>query len=146
VTGFLLDTNVVSELNRPRPSEHVLAFLAQTPIALLFLSDIVIAEIRFGIESTGNAARRKLLSAWLDQVIRPIYAGRILPLGESTLLQWRLMLERCRKQGTAVAEPDLLLAATAAEHGLTIVTRDTMPFRRLDLPVLDPWTAQASSR
>jgi len=50
------------------------------------------------------------------------------------------MLEICRKRGQVIAEPDLMLAATAAEHGLTIATRDTMPFRRLNLNVVDPWT------
>ncbi len=140
MTGFLLDTNVVSELQRRRPSPQVIAFMARTPIAALFLSDIVIAEIRFGIESAADVARRGQLTAWLEGIVRPMYAGRILPLTENILLRWRLMLELCRRQGYIVAEPDLMLAATAAEHALTIATRDTAPFRKLGLDVVDPWT------
>jgi predicted nucleic acid-binding protein len=142
VTGFLVDTNVVSELVRPRPSTRVIAFFEQTPIEALFLSDIVIAEIRFGIEASNDVTRRNQLVAWLEDVIRPLYAGRILPFTENALFRWRMMLEVCRKQGTVISEPDLMLAATAADHGLTVVTRGTAPFRRLNLQVLDPWTWQ----
>lgn len=143
MTGFLLDTNVLSEASRLRPSRSVLAFFDHTKISTLFLSDIVIAEIRYGIEMSTDIARRKKLTAWLENVVRPMYLGRILPLTENTLLRWRLMLETCRKQGTVVAEPDLLLAATAAEHGLTVVTRDTAPFELLGLTVLDPWRSRS---
>jgi toxin FitB len=113
-----------------------------TPIGQLYLSDIVIAEIRFGIESGSDADRRNQLKAWLEGIIRPMYAGRILPLTENTLLRWRLMLEICRKGGHTVGEPDLMLAATAAEHDLTMATRDTAPFHRLGLDVVDPWAGQ----
>jgi len=142
MTGFLLDTNVVSEVIRPRPSAHVLEFFKQTSLEALFISDLVVAEIHYGIEMSKDATRRGQLTAWLHDVIRPMYAGRTLPLTEDTLLRWRLMLEMCRKRGTVVSEPDLMLAATAAETGLTVVTRDTSPFRELNLPVLDPWMWQ----
>jgi predicted nucleic acid-binding protein len=142
VTAYLLDTNVVSELKRPRPSTRVLEFIVQVPLDSLFLSDIVIAEIRFGIEIAKDVRRRNQLGVWLDEVIRPMYAGRILPLTEAVLLRWRVMLETCRKRGSPVAEPDLMMAATAAEHRMTIVTRDTAPYRLFDLPVLDPWRWQ----
>lgn len=140
MTGFLLDTNVISELTRPRPASRVLTFFRKTSIEALYLSDIVIAEIRYGIEANSDITRRNQLAAWLEDIIRPMYAGRILPFGEDALLRWRLMLETCRKQGAVISEPDLMLAATAAEHGLTVVTRDVVPFRRLNLQVLDPWT------
>jgi predicted nucleic acid-binding protein len=116
--------------------------MRQSQIATLYLSDIVVAEIRFGIETTSDVTRRNRLAAWLEDIVRPMYAGRILPLTEATLLRWRLMLETCRKRGAAVAEPDLMLAALAAEHAMTVVTRDTTPFRQFDLAVLDPWTWQ----
>jgi len=139
VTAYLLDTNVVSELRRPRPSQRVIAFLERTPLKALFLSDVVMAEIRFGIETIGDMSRRAQLTAWLEGTIRPMYAGRILRLTEDTLLRWRVMLEFCRKRGHVVAEPDLMLAAIAAVNGLTVVTRDTAPFRKLGLDVVDPW-------
>lgn len=141
MTGFLLDTNVVSEFIRPRPSPQVLGFIRRLPIETIYLSDIVVAEIRYGIEISRDVARRHHLTTWLQDIIRPMYAGRILPLTENTLLRWRFMLEMCRKEGAVIAEPDLMIAATAAEHGLTVVTRDTAPFRRFDLAVLDPWTS-----
>jgi predicted nucleic acid-binding protein len=142
VNGFLVDTNVVSELRRPRPSPRVLAFMQETPLEALFLSDIVVAEIRFGIETAPDAMRRDHLANWLETVIRPMFAGRLLSLTEDILLRWRLMLETGRRGGYAIAEPDLMLAATASEYGLTVVTRDTAPFQRFGVSVLDPWTRQ----
>src|SRR5262249_56049097 len=105
-------------------------------------ADSGVGEIRYGMETATDVTRRSQLAAWLEDIIRPMYAGRILPLTENVLLRWRLMLEMCRKQGTIVSEPDLMLAATAAEHSLTIVSRDTAPFKLFDLPVLDPWIWQ----
>jgi len=139
VTAYLLDTNVVSELRRPRPSPRVIAFLEGTPLKALFLSEVVIAEIRFGIETIVDMSRRAQLTAWLEGTIRPMYTGRILRLTEDTLLRWRVLLEFCRKRGHVVAEPDLMLAAIAAVNGLTVVTRDTAPFRKLGLDVVNPW-------
>jgi predicted nucleic acid-binding protein len=130
-------------LRRPRPSSSVIAFFEATPIGGLFLSDIVIAEIRFGIESVSDLTRRAQLTAWLQGVIRPMFAGRIIAFTEDIMLRWRVMLELCRKRGQVIAEPDLMLAATAAEHGLTIATRDIAPFRRLGLDVMDPWTRRS---
>ena len=74
MTAYLLDTNVVSELRRPRPSQRVIAFLEGTPLKALFLSDVVMAEIRFGIETIGDMSRRAQLTAWLEGTIRPMYA------------------------------------------------------------------------
>ena len=140
MTGYLLDTNVVSEVIRPRPSPSVLAFFKDSTIEELFISDVVIAEIRFGIEKAAGNSRRGQLTTWLENIIRPMCAGRILSLTENTLFRWRLMLDECRIQGRTVAEPDLMLAATAAEHDLIIVTRDVTPFNRMNLAVFNPWT------
>ena len=137
--GFLLDTNVLSELERARPAPSVVAFIRQHPLDTLFITDIVIAEIRFGIERVTNTQRREQLSRWLKNVIRPMFAGRILSLTEDVLLQWRLMADASRRSGYTYPEPDFLLAATAAYHGLTMLTRDTEPFQRAGVYVVNPW-------
>jgi predicted nucleic acid-binding protein len=139
VTGFLLDTNVVSELERSHPARAVVAFLRETPLEAIFLSDVIVAEIRFGIESVSNALRRDRLSLWLETAIRPMFAGRILPVTEDICLRWRLLMEAGRRQGYAFPQPDALIAATAAQHGLTVVTRDSEPFARASVDVVNPW-------
>jgi predicted nucleic acid-binding protein len=145
VSGFLLDTNILSELQRTRPSPRVVAFVQQTALASLFLSDVVIAEIRFGIETMPDVVRRDRYMTWLDDVIRPMFAGRVLALTEEVFLRWRIMKEIGQRSRHTFPEPDLLIAATAAHYGLTVVTRDVEPFQRAGVAVVNPWRAAASS-
>jgi hypothetical protein len=140
LTGWLLDTNVISELRRPRPNPHVVAFVAAQPEDQLFLSEVTLAEIRFGIEQLSDPERRAALSAWLNTTLRPLFVRRILPLTEDVILRWRLMVEAGRRRGHTFGQPDLFIAATAAEAGLTVVTRDTIHFEAAGVPVFNPWT------
>ena len=126
--GWLIDTNVVSELRRARPAQKVRAFVAAQPGDVLFTSHVTFAEVRFGIEQIADPARRSDLVHWLDRTLRPLFAGRVLPVTEDALLRWRLMLEAGRKTGHTFPEPDLLIAALAAIAELIVVSRDTSAF------------------
>ena len=137
--GWLIDTNVVSELRRTRPSAKVRAFVAGQPGDVLFTSDVTFAEVRFGIEQLGDAARRADLVHWLDRTLRPLFAGRVLSVTEDALLRWRQMLEAGRKRGHTFSETDLLIAALAALADLFVVSRDTAEFVAAGVPVFDPW-------
>jgi hypothetical protein len=139
VTGWLLDTNVLSELRRPKPNQKVIAFVAGKPLDLLFVSIVTYAEIRFGIESVGEATRRAELSDWLTHKVRPMFGERALPVSEDVMFKWRLLVEEGRKTGHTYSQPDLIIAATALHYGLTVVTRDTSDFEKARAPVLDPW-------
>lgn len=140
MNGWLLDTNVVSELKRPRPDQRVRCFVAAQPALSLFLSVVTLAEIRFGIEKLDDALRRQDLTLWLDRTLRPLFERRILPLTEDILLRWRQMVEHGRKRGHVPGQPDLLIAATAAHEDLIVVTRDTAGFAMAAVTVLDPWS------
>jgi toxin FitB len=139
LTGYLLDTNVVSELKRANPNRKVVAFVAEQSLARLYLSIVTIAEIRFGVELISNAARRSDLTLWLDHQLRPMFEGRILPVGEDILLRWRIVIEEGRKRGHTFSHPDVMIAATAVNHGLTVVTRNIREFVAAGVAVLDPW-------
>jgi predicted nucleic acid-binding protein len=139
VTGWLLDTNVLSELRRPRPNANVVAFVALQPLDLLFVSIVTFAEIRFGIEGVADPLRRAELNDWLDHKVRPMFDGRALPVSEDIMFRWRLLVEDGRKAGHTYSQPDLIIAATARHYDLTVVTRDTSEFRRAGMPILDPW-------
>ncbi len=136
---FLLDTNVLSELRRPRPNRNVSAFLAAQPPSSLFVSIVSFSEIRFGIESTQDLTKRADLQVWLDHELRPRFANATLPLTEDIMLRWRLLLHEGRKRNHTFAQPDLILAAAALEHGLTLVTRDVSDMAQTQVPVLNPW-------
>lgn len=140
MTGWLLDTNVLSELRRPRPDGNVLRFVAGQTLDLLYVSIVTFAEIRFGIELLDDASRRMELNDWLTNKLRPMFEDRVLPIDEDIMLKWRLLVEDGRKTGHTFAQPDLLIAATALHHGLTVVSRNTADFERGNVPVLNPWT------
>jgi len=142
VRGFLLDTNVLSELRRPRPDLKVLAFIAAQAEDTLFISDVTLAEIRFGIARSADPERRAVLHTWLTQKMRPLFAGRTIALSEDIILRWRTMLEAGRRRGHTFGQLDLFIAATAAESGLVVVSRDVIHFIAAAVPVLDPWTTR----
>lgn len=141
MTGWLLDTNVLSELRRPRPEPKVVAFVAAQPLESLHVSTVTLAEIRFGIELVADANRRAELTDWLTQKVRPMFAQRVLPVTEDIMFRWRLLVEEGRNVGHTFSQPDLIIAATALEHGLTLVSRDTRGYERARVPLFDPWTA-----
>jgi toxin FitB len=144
VTGWLFDPNILSELRRPRPEPKVTQFVASQPLERLYVSDVTFAEIRFGIERVEDAVRRSALHDWLNHTLRPMFAQRALPITEDVMLRWRLLVEVGRKSGHTFSQPDLIIAATALHHGLTVVTRDRSDYDRACAPVLDPWTDAAS--
>jgi predicted nucleic acid-binding protein len=139
--AWLLDTNILSERRKPKPEPRVTAFYDTQPLNALYISVVSIAEIRFGIDLQQDPKRRAELNEWLTLTLRPAFAGRILPVTEDILLKWRLLMEDGRKIGHTYSHPDLLLAATALQHGLTVVTRDRSDFDRARAPVFNPWEA-----
>jgi hypothetical protein len=140
LSGWLIDTNVLSELRRPRPNQRVRAFVAAQNSDGLFASDVIFAEVRFGIELKASPAQRADLVHWLDHVLRPQFAERVLPITEDVFLRWRLMLESGRRRGHTFSEPDLMIAAVAAQAGLIVVSRDTTHFVAAGVPAFDPWS------
>ena len=141
MTGWLLDTNILSELRRPRPDGNLLQFLAGQSMDHLHVSIVTFAEIRFGIELLEDVGRRMELNDWLTNKLRPMFDDRVLAITEDIMLKWRLLVEEGRKAGHTFAQPDLLIAATALHHGLTVVSRNTADFERANVPVLNPWMA-----
>jgi toxin FitB len=145
VTGFLLDTNVLSELRRSSPSRRVQTFIAGQPLHRLSVSSVTFAEIRFGIEQVSDPARRTELGEWLTNRLRPMFDGRCLAISEDVMLKWRLLVEEGRRVGHTFSQPDLIIAATALHHGLTLVSRNTSDFEKAGVPLLNPWLDEPES-
>lgn len=140
MSGWLIDTNVLSELRRPKPNQKVRAFVGGQSENTLYSCDVIFAELRFGIEQMPDPGRRADLSRWLDRSLRPLFAGRVLPVSEDVLLRWRMMFDDGRKKGQTFSDPDLLIAASAAHAGLIVVSRDLRNFVAAGVPAFDPWT------
>ena len=139
MNGWLLDTNVISELRRPRPNARVRAFVAAQPLEELFVSTVTFAEIRYGIETVGDPIRRAELYDWLAHKVRPMFDKRVLEVSEDVMFKWRLLVEDGRKSGHTFSQPDLIIAATALHHGLTVVTRDTGDYELARVALVNPW-------
>ena len=144
MSGWLLDTNVISELRRPRPSARVRSFISGQRLEDLFVSTVTLAEIRYGIETVGDPIRRAELSDWLLHRVRPMFDQRVLDVSEDVMFKWRLLVEDGRKVGHTFSQPDLIIAATALQHGLTVVTRKTGDYQRARVPLLNPWVDAAA--
>jgi predicted nucleic acid-binding protein len=140
VTDWLLDTNILSELRRQKPEPKVVAFVSAQPLERLYISAVTLAEIRFGIERLVDAGRRRVLSDWLTHKVRPMFEQRVLPVSEDVMFTWRLLLQEGRKAGHTFSQPDLLIAATALHHALTLVSRDRGGYERANVPIFNPWT------
>jgi predicted nucleic acid-binding protein len=139
---FLLDTNIVSEVVRPRPAPALLDWLGGQPNEGLYISTLTLAEIRRGILAKEAGRRRRELEAWFAGPEGPqaLFAGRVLPFDERAALEWaRIMAE-----GTAAGRPrsalDVVVAATATAHGLTVATANERHFRDTGVPWLNPLT------
>jgi toxin FitB len=144
VSGWLLGTNVISELRRPRPDTRVRRFIASQRLEDLFISTVTFADIRFGIEVVGDPIRRAELNDWLLHRVRPMFDQRIRAVSEDVMLKWRLLVEEGRKVGHTFSQPGLIIAATALQHGLTVVTRDSGDYQLARVPILNPWLEDTS--
>lgn len=137
---YLLDTNVVSEWVKARPSPGVVAWLAEADEDRIFLSVCALAELRYGIARMAAGARRQRLDAWLSQELPLRFEGRILPIDASVADRWGVVRARGKSAGRSIDIIDGFIAATAEVHHLTVVTRDTKVFRGIGASVFDPWS------
>ena len=138
--SYLLDTCVVSELSRPRPDPGVVAWMSEADVASLHLSTITLGEIRRGTLRLPAGKRRTSLSDW-SECLRRSFSGHILPIDESIALRWAEISARAEQSGRPGSFADGLIAATALERGLTLVTRNVTDFEPFRVSLLDPWTS-----
>jgi predicted nucleic acid-binding protein len=136
----LLDTNVVSELYKRRPHSRIIDFIDLQPGATLFVSEVTLAEIRYGIEQLGDAPRRADLHRWLERNLRSLFAGRVLTITEHVIVRWKTLVVDGRRRGHTFSQPDLFIAAIAVLEDLVVVSRDITEFVEAAVPVFDPWT------
>jgi predicted nucleic acid-binding protein len=141
MSGFLLDTNIPSELTRQRPEPQVERWLDEANDEELFFSVISLGEILKGITILPASKHRAGLQEWLDSALRPWFEGRILPVTAPIAERWGVLSGECRLQGKQVKVADGLIAATALLHQLTIVTRNARDFAGLGVHILNPWEA-----
>lgn len=135
--SYLIDTNVLSELRRKSPDPGLVAWFAQRPPATLHLSVLTLGEIRKGIEGVSDEVRKQKLIDWLETDLLTFFTGRILDVDGAVADRWGRLVAAA---GRPLPTIDSLLAATALEHDLVLVTRNTRDFAGLPVEVFNPWT------
>ncbi|WP_431201708.1 type II toxin-antitoxin system VapC family toxin [Bradyrhizobium betae] len=137
--NLLLDTNVLSEVQRPAPSPKVLAWLDTVDEDRAFISVASIAELRRGIALLDDGRRRAALAAWLAHDLPMRFAERILPIDQAVAERWGDLMAQGRRSGIALSVMDGFFAATALTHNLTLVTRNVKDFTAFGVTLLNPW-------
>ena len=141
MSGFLLDTNIPSELTKPNPDPRVTSWVASQDNTL-YLSVVSVGELRRGFTMLPRNERRRRLEQWFEQYLIPLLAGRILPVTQRVADRWGALSGECQLKGSPLNTADGLIAATALEHELTVVTRNVRDFAGLGVTVFNPWEAE----
>lgn len=139
MTGFLMDTNCISEVVRVKPEPRVLAWIEAADESLLYLSVLTLGEIRKGLAALPQSGRRSRLETWLEVELQARFSGRILPIDVAVADRWGVLAANAKASGKALSTIDGLLAATAIHHNLTVVSRNVSDFVRAPVQVLNPW-------
>lgn len=139
MSGFLLDTNIPSETVNLCPEPRVIAWLNQQANEELYLSVVTIGELRSGFITMPEGPRRTRLERWLETDVVLWFGERNLPVTKEIADQWGVLDGTCQMRGTPANTADGLIAATALEHDLTVVTRNTKHFALFGVALLNPW-------
>jgi toxin FitB len=141
VSGFLLDTNVISELVKVKPEPRVTAWIENIDESLLYLSVLTLGEIRKGITSLRDGARRVSLEAWLERDLVLRFSDRILSIDLVVADRWGRIAGSASARKPPLPVIDGLLAATALHYDLTLVTRNIADINGSGVAVFNPWEA-----
>ncbi|MGZ5826861.1 MAG: PIN domain-containing protein [Croceibacterium sp.] len=137
--NLLLDTNVLSEVQRPVPEPKVLEWLDAVDEDRVFISVASIAELRRGIALMNDGRRRAALADWLANDLPVRFAERILPIDRAVAERWGELMAQSRRSGVALSVMDGFFAATALAKDLMLVTRNVRDFAPVGVPLLNPW-------
>ena len=137
--GFLLDTNVPSELTRLLPDVLVVDWVDAQDNASLYPSVVSVGELRRGFTILSPGKKRLQLEEWLERYLLPLFADRILPVTHSVGDRWGVLSGECQLRGAPLNTADEMIAATALEYDLTVVTRNVRDFTGLGVIVFSPW-------
>jgi len=137
--NYLLDTCVLSEFTRRKPEQKVVRWLERVEETRLYLSAITIGEIQRGVARLPESARKTELLAWMNNGLLERFRSRILPLDEQTLYLWGSLTARAELAGQPMPVMDSLIAASALQHNLILVTRNVTDFMPCGVQLFNPW-------
>ncbi len=136
---FLLDTCLISELIKREPNPRVLPWLESQDETTLYLSVLTIGELQKGISKLPDSLKKLELQAWVSNDLVARFEGRLLSIDGEVAIAWGRLLGVAEKQGKKLPVMDILIAATAITHNLTVVTRNTRDLERCHAKAFNPW-------
>jgi toxin FitB len=136
---ILLDTNIVSEVVKSAPNQHVLAWLAAEPTSGLFITTITEAELRYGVALLTPGRRRDSLAASIEKTLAVEFADRILPFDSSAAISYAEIAAGRRRSGRPISQFDAQIAAIARSRGAELATRNEADFADCGIEVINPW-------
>ncbi len=139
MTGFLLDTNVISETVRPRPEPRVLNWFRKRTPRILFLSTVTLGELIRGALKLDDPARSVRYREWITRDLTGQFEGRILAFDDRAAFIWGEIMAAGDQAGHPRPALDAQIAAVARRHDLILATRNTKDFQDMDLPLVNPW-------
>lgn len=138
---IILDTNVVSEILRPAPEQHVIDWLAAQDGANIYLTAITEAELRHGVAILPEGKRRDGMAVMIDQIIREDFASRVLPFDSPAAEAFAAIGAARRTIGLPIIHADCQIAAIARVHGAAVATRNTPDFADCGIDLINPWNS-----
>lgn len=139
MSEFLVDTNVISEFVKPQPDARVIRWLDSAGPETLFVSVVTFGEIRLGIEDLPAGKRRAALEEWFEQGLPAWFDTHLLPVSKAIADRWARLTIHAKKRGASITTADGMIAATAVEHNLVIVTRNVTDFSTCGVRIVNPW-------
>lgn len=136
---IVLDTNVISEVFKPRPAPSVLAWLQQQDDDLIFATAITRGELLYGLHIMADGKRREMLLSGLQRILAVRFAGRVLPYDEAAADAYALILAQRRSMGRPTSVADAMIAAIARSRGARLATRNVRDFEGCGVTLVDPW-------
>lgn len=137
--NYLLDTCVISELLKPRPSQKVVTWIDSIEEEKLYISVITVGEFEKGITKLPSSSKKDRISDWLNEDLLIRFKDRILGLDVNTLIKWGQMVANLENQGRKIPAVDSLITATVLQHDLCLVTRNIQDFQNCGIKILNPW-------
>lgn len=139
---WLLDTNVISELRKPRPDKNVMTWIGNQSLDQLLTSVVCLAEIKNGIQAQHSVEDRERLKIWYEVSVEPMFQRQSVQVSENILLVWLRLIKQMQAKRINAPPVDLLVAATCIDLKITAVTRDVDPFVKAGASVFNPWTGE----
>jgi predicted nucleic acid-binding protein len=136
---IVLDTNVFSELFRPRPNDAVVDWIDRTPSADVFLTAVTVGEVRYGIERMPGGRRQLALAEFVEQALAEDFDGKVLPFDVGTTAAYAFILGARNRAGRPMSKSDAQIAATCLATGSALATRNTREFEGVGLDLINPF-------